>query len=124
MSRYLFLLFSLFMPVKISPLSSHRYFYHYPSQLVAMVPPPPGDLPSKALNSAATPSQGCRSSSSTTYKKDGSSIVTTTITCTKQEKQDKEGKTVKKSDTSSPKYSVAQKNFFGDSSKGSSSSKK
>ena len=123
MLKYLFLCFSLFVPIKISALRNPHLSSSYTAQLVAMVPPPPGDIPSKMANSAATPGEGCRATSQTTYHNDGSYTITDTMTCSKKTKKNSKGEVVKKSNLSSGKYKSAHNNFFGPQS-GSSSSKK
>ena len=123
MFKYLFLCFSLFAPIKIPALRNPHLSSSHTGQLVAMVPPPPGDIPSKMANSAATPGEGCRVTSQTTYHSNGSSTTTDTITCSKKTKKNSKGEVVKKSNLSSGKYKAAQNDFFGPKS-GSSSSKK
>ena len=126
MLRYLFLCFSLFMPMRISTLRSLKTFQSYNNRIVCMVPPP-GDLPSKMLNSAATPSKGCRTSSQITHNRDGTTTERITMTCNKEVKRDQEGNVVKQTDTTRPDFESGKNMFFGSAPKGSpggSSSKK
>ena len=126
MFKYLFLCFNLLAPVKISTMRSFKTLHSYNSQIVCMVPPA-GDIPSKMVNSAATPSQGCRTSSQTTHNRDGSTTETVTVTCTKKVKRDKDGNVIKETDTSQPRYESGKNTFFNPAPKGasgSSSSKK
>nr|YP_010196260.1 hypothetical protein LK014_pgp003 [Gracilaria caudata]UAD83657.1 hypothetical protein [Gracilaria caudata] len=79
-----------------------------------------GDIPSKIANTASTPNEGCRQFTSTKYHKDGSKTVNKTLSCNSSEKFDKNGVSVKKTDTNQAKFQSAKKDFFGSSS-GSSS---
>ena len=111
------------MPIKLPQPRAFRAFASCNSQIVAMVPPP-GGLSSKIINSAATPSQGCRTTSQTIHHRNGTTTETVTVTCNKKIKRDKHGRIIKQTDTSQPRYQSAQNGFFGSSSKGSASSKK
>lgn len=86
--------------------------------------PPPGNIPTNAINSAATPNEGCRTTSTSTYHNDGSVTTSTTMTCNKRETKNKDGKVSKATDTSQPKFEAAKQSFFNTKTKGASSSNK
>lgn len=118
MLRYLFLCFTLFPTMKIATLRNFKTFHFYNHQVICMVPP--GDLVSKAVNSATTPNQGCRTSSQTRHNRDGTTTEHVTITCSKKIKRDKRGNVIKETDTSQPRYQSGQNTFFNPAPKGAS----
>lgn len=121
MIKYFSFLISLVNPFGFIQPCTFMQSYALSPSIVAMAPPP-GDIPSKMVNSAATPSENCRQTTTTQYNKDGSKEVTTTLSCSKKQKYDKDGNLVHETDTSKPKYQAANRDFFGGSSKQGSSS--
>jgi len=109
MSKYLFLLFSLLVPVKISQLSSHRYFHQYPSQLIAMVPPPSGGAHLSMNNDIESLKEGSTITSEEITHNNGSTTKVTIITMTKKEVRNNRGEVVKVTDLSKPEFQSAKK---------------
>ena len=121
MLKYIVLIVGLINPLSYMNSNILPKFSALRPSMVSMALPPAGkgegNTGTKLMNSALAPKNGCRQNISTEYHSDGSKTVRTTITCTKEEKYDRDGKAVKKSDTSVPKYQTAQQDFFGNSSK-------
>lgn len=107
MFKYLFLCFSLLMPVKVSAAGNFEKFYPKNTRIACMTPPP-SDLPSKVANSAAAPLQGCRTTSQTNHHHNGSTTQTINITCSKKVKRDSKGNVIRESDTANGRYSSAK----------------
>lgn len=103
MLRYLFLCFSLFMPMRISTLRSLKTFQSYNNWIVCMVPPP-GAHSSKMADSGKLLEGGCEVNSEIVYHDNGDTT-----------------------DTTRPDFESGKNMFFGSAPKGSpggSSSKK
>ena len=112
MLRYLFLCFSLFMPMRISTLRSLKTFQSYNNRIVCMVPPP-GAHSSKMADSGKLPEEGCEVNSEIVYHDNGDTTETISITLTKKIKRDQQGNVIKETDTSQPIYKSARDFFNG-----------
>ena len=116
MLKYLFLCLSLFVPVKISKLRNYSSVHNHSSQLISMVPPPPGGAHSSMNNDIESLKEGATITSEKITHNNGSTTKVTIITMTKKEVRNNRGEVVKVTDLSKPEFQSAKKNFFESSS--------
>ena len=115
MLKYLFLCLSLFVPVKISKLSSYSSVHNDSSQLIAMAPPPGGAY-SRMNNDLESLKEGATIKSEKITHNNGDTTELITITITKKEVRNSKGEVVKVTDLSKPEIQSAKKIFFDSSS--------
>ena len=112
MFKYLFLFFSLFVPVKISTLNNFKIPFLSSSHLVAIASP--GGTSSKLHDNLEPLPEGCTVNTDTVTHNDGSTTEIVTITMTKKERRDKHGRVIKVTDTSRPDFQAVNDMFFND----------